>query len=195
LPSAASRTVDLPAELQGTTPSATIVGDVNGDGRTDLVLTTRTGHGLFLGSADGIPTKSVTVFHLPSGGTPAAKDGSGQGIAGVLGLGDIDGDGFDDLLLVGRWFPKCADCDFDHDAAGPTNAWIVRGTAGGIDPSPPHMLTGSSDSYLSKLGAGRGDVDGDGIDDVMYANGRHIDLYLGARDGIGAEPKTRTVDP
>jgi hypothetical protein len=103
----------------------------------------------------------------------AADDNFGVSVSGA---GDVDNDGFDDLI-VGAW-----------DAG---KAYIYRGGAA-MDNLSDVVLTG--DHCYGGFGesvSGAGDVDGDGCDDVVvsapwFALGRSLEgkayLYLGGRD-------------
>lgn len=107
--------------------SASRAGDVNGDGRADL-LVGAPARGPESSPGNGAGTAWVLTdlkrdIDLSSGDVPGFRiDGPARGydlIAGSsVGIGDIDGDGFDDLLLGG---------DSDEPLAG--SGVVVRGSA------------------------------------------------------------------
>ena len=145
-------------------------GDVNNDGLADLIV-----------GAPGTSVDAVSegvAYILPSavgssGGLHEGawrilgeEDGGSVGKA-VLGLGDIDGDGFGDALVGG----------FQVDVGRFVNAgrvWLVRGgglPAGGGDVGvsalPDSIDGGANYGWFGGGLASAGDLDNDGLDDVL----------------------------
>ncbi len=140
--------------------------DVNGDGFPDLIvgvpISNTTAPGkiyVFYGSASGLNTSSPTAIIDPSGASGAF------GYA-VSAAGDVDGDGFGDVVigadsatvsssqLVGRVYV------FYGSATGLQTA---AGTFTAIDGNP---ADGSSPQFGYAV-AGGGDVNGDGFSDIV----------------------------
>lgn len=145
-------------------------GDVNGDGYADIVIGAFDGNGgqnqdggayVYLGSANGISTTGTSLVN-PAGGL--------FGIS-VASAGDVDGDGFADVL-VGA-----------NRANGPGAAYLYLGGPGGVSMSPVVIASPVIDaSSLVNFGysvAGAGDVDGDGLADMVIG-------ALGVNRGAGA---------
>ena len=156
-------------------------GDVNGDGRRDVLVgapfadkNERRDSGsayVVFGKAD---TQSVDLASLGSGGLridgAAAGDGAG---ASVAGAGDVNGDGRSDVL-VGAWLAD------NHGRRGSGSAYVVFGRANtkSVDlaslGSGGFRIDGAIDGdHVGETAAGVGDVNGDGRPDVLVsANGR-----------------------
>jgi hypothetical protein len=80
--------------------------------------------------------------------------------AGVAGAGDVNGDGFDDIIVGAL--------NYDNGQADEGAAFIYFGGAGPLDPSPDaHLEMNQAMALFGTDVAGAGDVDGDGFDDVI----------------------------
>ena len=155
-------------------------GDVNGDGFCDILIgasCSREGGGedvgqtyLILGKAKGWSMGMTLSTASASFIGEAERDSSGFSVSGA---GDVDGDGFDDLLI------GSPGNDEGGDGAG--QAYLVMGRASGWS-----MDTDLSDANASFLGegpgdgagiavSGGGDVDGDGFDDTLIGAHRSDD--------------------
>ncbi|MBD3868599.1 MAG: FG-GAP repeat protein [Acidobacteria bacterium] len=179
-----------PGEQLGTAVSTAL--DVNGDGFDDVVLgapgatSTYSGEGrvvLFLGGSAGLGADPVwEVF----GGQAGAEMG-----ASVAGGGDIDGDGYADLLVGG---PGITDGQAEEGAA-----FIFPGSASGPPTAATRILYG--DKIGARFGssvATAGDVGGDGYADVIVGTPSYVAVagedagaiwvYEGTPDGLALSP-------
>jgi hypothetical protein len=123
-------------------------GDVNRDGYADLLVGTLEGNraSLYLGG-QGALAATPTVLQ---GGDALARFG-----VGVAGVGDVNGDGFDDIAVAAR----------SADGA-PGLARVFHGGGEGITLEPAVTLTTRGATSLDVTVASAGDVNGDGFADV-----------------------------
>ncbi len=143
------------------TQTVACAGDVNGDGYDDVIVGLRdynsaTGRALlYLGSVDGVQTIAASTID-----GIAANDRLGWHVAAA---GDVNGDGFDDVLVV----------------SGSGRVQVHQG-------SPTGASTSASTTLNERAGlpargspaSSAGDVNGDGFDDVVVG-----DLNFNAMSG------------
>jgi hypothetical protein len=140
-------------------------GDLDGDGRSDVII------GAYKQSAGGIHAGAAYVFYSPVTGNVGLEnadaklvgetDGDQAGI-NVASAGDVDGDGYDDVL-VGAW----------GDDSGGENAGAVYlqygPFYGTIDLSTvdAKFVGEAAGDFVGYNTGCAGDVDGDGFDDIL----------------------------
>ncbi len=148
------------------------IGDFNGDSRTDFVV------------GGGIDDNAYIYFGNPLSGLENFIIGSNQ-FADVVGsAGDVNGDGLGDFMVVDP---------LDQGGAGSIRLYL-----GGreINYSVPQMASrdGNPSDELGAAMANAGDVDGDGMDDMLLgapgASGSgEAQLYYGTRYSLSPTPE------
>ena len=163
---------DAPTQIQGGVANGRFggsvagAGDVNGDGFGDLIAgATHLGTGdegdafVFHGGPGGIASGDASAANALLVGDEAAAN-FGQSVAGA---GDVNGDGFGDVLVGAP----------QHDApADEGAAFLFLGGPAGVAASGPaeaaaHFRGGEAQAVLGRSVAGAGDVNGDGHADVV----------------------------
>jgi len=168
-------------------------GDVNGDGFDDIIVgasgydvTGANNEGaayIFFGASDLNGTKSlgegqsadITILGKASG------DRLGAG-GSASGAGDINGDGFDDII-VGALHNDDGGGGNEGGAAyvffGASNLSGTKSLGAGASADITFLGKGGGYDYLGSRVAGAGDVNGDGFDDIIVA------AYLNSEGSAG----------
>lgn len=169
--------------------------DLNGDGFDDVAIGSYFASGagrreagrlsVYYGSAAGVPNLASLVIN-------GAAQGDHLGTA-VASAGDINGDGFGDLVVG----VEGADPGGREDAG---SAWIFFGTMAGISDRPSMQLDGNAplDSFGNAVNCA-GDVNLDGYADVlvgapgvdvgMAGGAGAASVFLGAAAGLSTTPQ------
>ena len=136
-------------------------GDVNGDGFDDVIIGAQGAGYVMFGQASGFDA----TFDLSSldGNNGFRLDGAnGSDRAGnlVSGAGDVNGDGFDDVLIITKYSSE--------------SSYLVFGRASGFAAAMDlSSLDGNNGFQLNGLGSASksissaGDINGDGFDDII----------------------------
>lgn len=145
--------------------SVASAGDVDGDGFNDVIV------GAYWNSSVAPFAGQAYIFSGQTGDTILVISGQDTteslGIS-VAGIGDIDSDGFDDLL-IGAW-------ESDSGGHNTGRAYVFSGQTG----DTLYLFTGeAADDMLGRSVAYAGDVNNDGIGDII------IGAYL--NDGSGTD--------
>ncbi len=169
--------------------SVAVAGDVNGDHFGDAVVISWSYDGpevaegrayLYLGGDGGLSTTAAWTFET---------DQTGGYLLSCAGAGDVNADGFADVLLGAEGVSN-----------GETNegrVYLFFGGPGGLAPTPGWSYEANSATARLARVAGVGDVDGDGYDDVVVgaaelSNGEtgegRVYLFRGRATGIDVMP-------
>jgi hypothetical protein len=157
-------------------------GDVNNDGYDDVIIgkalsyhtatyTPNDDHGanLYMGSAAGLSETAAWVEEFDPGSSYFGSS--------VACAGDVNGDGFSDVLIGAFHYPT-------GDRMG-GKAYLFTGSANGLVGLPAWVIeqTVPVDDIIGRSVAGAGDVNGDGLSDVIVTRGiRHgrVEAYTGS---------------
>jgi hypothetical protein len=179
---------------QGYAMSVSSAGDVNGDGFDDVIVGARYAHGntgaayVVFGHASGnidLNNLTATQGFAILGINPRDEAGTR-----VSGIGDINGDGFDDVIV------GAPGADSGGSNAGA--AYVIFGKAGGFgtvdlanlaEPTGFVIKGGAIYDSVGISVSGAGDVNGDGFDDFIvgapFGNTGHAYVIFGKAAGFG----------
>jgi FG-GAP repeat/FG-GAP-like repeat len=170
--------------------SVATAGDVNGDGFSDVIVSARSFDN---GEAN---EGRAFVYHGWEGGlfvnpnwTAESDQASALFGASVSTAGDVNGDGFDDVVI--------GVVAYDNGETNEGRAFVYHGSASGLSSTPAWTAEVNEESAEFGLSvAMAGDVNGDGFSDVIVgAHGKdgaqepdegRAYVYLGSANGLGA---------
>jgi hypothetical protein len=157
------------------------VGDVNGDGYGDFLVgapgyNNLQGRAYLYRGGPSLTDTPATVFKATVSGGAFGRF--------VASAGDVNGDGWDDMLVGAP--------SYNSDQG---RAFIYLGNGSGVSATPALTLTGEATANLfGQSGGAAGDVNGDGYADVVIGAERYggyqgrAYLYLGGLAGLSATP-------
>jgi hypothetical protein len=182
---------------------ATSAGDVNGDGFSDFIVgqpffanpDANEGRFQVLLGSGCFPSCGPTVVAVPPN-WEGSQAGAQQGWS-VAGAGDVNGDGYGDVVVGAPGFDGIAFPHVSVTDAGRMELYL--GGPGGVATVRSFQVVGAAaGDHLGYKVAGAGDVNGDGLGDVLvsapYADvggltdAGTVSLYLGAPTAAGLTP-------
>jgi hypothetical protein len=176
------REFDLPTDDGGGGIESGAAADVNGDGYDDLVV-----------MSSNVPTGSVTVFDGSAAGlsSSSAQQLLGMARTSLVGVGDLNGDGYDDVAVTGG--SDCATITQEE-----CNAAIVTldGSAAGLrqpaDSAVGFGIGGPLNSGIGHVPSVQiADFNQDGYDDIAVGTpAGEVAIFRGGPAGLASKPST-----
>jgi hypothetical protein len=171
--------------------SVASAGDVNGDGFSDVIVGANTFDAgeldegrafVYHGSATGLSTTANW--------TAESNQAGAQFGYSVSSAGDVNGDGFSDVIVGVRLF--------DNGETNEGRAYVYHGSASGLGTTANWTAeSNQADAWFGWSVASAGDVNGDGFSDVIvgaiFYDGGQADegrafLYHGSASGLSTTP-------
>lgn len=182
--------------------SLSSAGDVNGDGYGDVIIGA---YSYDIASSAGLGAQGKAYVYLGSAtGLSASASWTANATAvttnfgsSVAQAGDVNGDGYDDVIIGAPYYDVGADANYGA-------AYVYQGSPAGLGSTPAWSATGEQAGAFYGVSVSlAGDVNGDGYSDVIvgaykqdvpgYAENGRAYVYHGSPTGLSAAPAS-TID-
>ncbi|MGG7660907.1 FG-GAP-like repeat-containing protein [Dyadobacter sp. BHUBP1] len=183
--------IDQPNAMFGY--SVASAGDVDADGYSDIIIGAR-----YYTNGQGQDAEGAAfIFRGGSGvlqSNPTIIEGNQYNAAmgnKVSSAGDVNGDGYSDVLISAYLYDGFYNGQFSRVDAGVV--YLHLGSSTGINTQPSSTFTGESNDHMGSSIACAGDVNGDGYSDILLGaeyydygqfNEGAVFVYHGSKDGI-----------
>jgi hypothetical protein len=154
--------------------SVSTAGDINGDGVDDLIIgapyggDVSMGHSyVVFGSTGGFSASmNLSALNGSNGFRLVGDTGGEESGSSVSAAGDINGDGVDDLI-IGAPYGGSADSGRSYVVFGSAGAFPTSMDLSGLNGNNGFRLNGAAGDYSGNSVSAAGDVNGDGVDDLI----------------------------
>ncbi len=169
-------------------------GDVNGNGYSDVIVGApyytngdnilSGGAFVYYGSATGLSADPDVILSGTKSDIPGGAFGSAWFGSAVSTAGDVNGDGYSDVIIGSPTYPLSD--SIDHSG----QVLLYYGSAAGLSPTPNLTIDGMNKGAWAGLSvATAGNVNGDGYSDIIFHGSQdyHQDtvyVYYGSPFGI-----------
>lgn len=180
---------------------ATGIGDINGDGMDDVLVSSGFSAGpvvyVVYGNATGTGAdisydmSGIGPLTAPAGGFAIIGPSSGYFGTSVSGVGDVNNDGYADFV-VGSVNTRAAYVVY----GGPQNGATLNISSGTIAPSRGYRINmPTTISAIADMVSGAGDFNGDGLADVAIADYQNATVYVPFSNLTGTPPTNLATMP
>jgi len=150
------------------------IGDVNGDGVPDIIAVSLCVSGSNCESGNG--TIGVLLGNGDGTFQPVVTYNSGGYLARSVAIGDVNGDGYPDLVVANECQSGPGTCNGEVS--------VLLGNGNGTFQAPVPYSSGGAPTESVAIG----DLSGDGIQDVVAINQNGIGVLIGNGDGTFQAP-------
>ncbi len=139
-------------------------GDINNDGFGDIIIGARVANKTYVIFGKASAWASTLALSSLNGTTGFRLTGTVGGQTNALSIGDINGDGYDDVLIGDDYVSNAK--GYTYTVFGKAGAWAASTALSSLDGTTGFVVTGTTD-YDRAMAVSSGDINNDGFDDLI----------------------------